>query len=38
MYTYEFVDVAISNGIKETKDNNIKECEEIIKKKSISRL
>lgn len=34
MYTYEFVNVAISNGIKETKDNNIKECEDIIKEKA----
>lgn len=34
MYSYEFVDVRISNGIKETKDNNIKECEEIIKDKA----
>lgn len=34
MYSYEFVDVKISNGLKETKDNNIKECEKIIKEKA----
>ena len=34
MYSYEFVDVKISNGLKESKDNNIKECEKIIKEKA----
>lgn len=34
MYTYEFVDVVISNGIRESKDKNIKECEEIISQKA----
>lgn len=34
MYTYEFVDVVISNGIRQSKDNNIKECEDIINQKA----
>lgn len=31
MFTYEFVDVPISNALNATKDDNIKKCEDIIK-------